>query len=82
MLLWGRMLLPLWNWLIQPKEDSWAVLTSLVNWCFWASPVELSVLVEIQAATGEEQSLLPLLRFSLMWVLATAERKMGVLRYI
>lgn len=79
MLLWRQMLLPLWNWLIRPEEDSWAVLTSLVNWCFFANLVELSALVEVQVG---EQRLLPPLHFSLMWVLATAERKMGLLRYI
>lgn len=55
------------------------MLTSLVNWCFWANLLELSALVEVQAG---EQHLLPPLHFSLMWVLATAERKMGLLRYI
>lgn len=58
------------------------MLTSLVNWSFWASPAELSALVEVQAATGEEQSLLPLMRFSLMRVLGVVERKNGALSYI
>ena len=49
----------------------------LGNWSFWISSVELSALVRIQAATGEEQSLLPVVHFSLMQVLSVAERKMG-----
>lgn len=58
------------------------MLMSLVNWSFWTSPVELSALVEVQAATGEEQSLLPQMHFSLMQVLGVVERKIGALRYI
>ena len=46
------------------------MLTSLVNWSFWASPVELSALVEVQAATGKEQNLFPL-----MEVIGVVERK-------
>lgn len=55
---------------------------SLVNWSFWTSPVELSALAELQAATGEEQNLLQLMRFSLTQVLGVVERKIGAWRDI